>query len=59
MPDLTGLPLRANNSLFDDIGDLNRLGGTISSVASDSSIGKELDDRVARKRNKLEPLSRN
>ena len=61
MPDLTGIPLRPSNTIYDDIGEsrIDRIGGTISSVVSESSEGKEFDDGVMKKGNKFEPLSRN
>ena len=61
MPDLTGLPLRPNNLFIDEHGNIktDRLGSTISSVASESSEVLEFDKQVTKKRNKLEPLTRN
>ena len=38
---------------------MDRIGGTISSVVSESSEGKEFDDGAMKKRNTFEPLSRN
>ena len=61
MPDLSGLPLRPSQSFVEDDGlpRTARIGGAISSIASEASDDRDFDQSVLKQSPSIDPKTRN